>query len=314
MGANITDYGSTLAHSFAADGDTASRYVAETNDDHSFALPSWDATQSLQDLPEMVRQEFSRHAAYLRHELREKHLVVVLTPAPVQNFTGHMVRSVEQENAPWYKALWEELGNKLKRYSAEEALDVMALGEGSPRDYVGGDLDKLLDGEIKNPQLRRELRQIRASTYISDDALAKRLVSLANVSRVTYEDAAREYRMLLADGQPKNSYLREPLAQIVKHQAAGKSHREIAPRDALETAARGFNLDLRKIQRLQEKWFSNSKHLAIFRQLVYDQLIQGWECEGQYVPPNEVVVAYFQEGQVIEPHQQWAAGTEEVPF
>ena len=71
----------------------------------------WNPNLPISYINEKIRPYFLEDATYLLDQLVNNRLAVVLTPALKQQFSGHMVRSVENENPKWYKKLFRDYDN-----------------------------------------------------------------------------------------------------------------------------------------------------------------------------------------------------------
>lgn len=264
-------------------------------------LPQFDLEAPITELPYLVRREYEELAAQLLQDLREYHLKVVLTPAPISKFDGHMIRSVVEENIPWYKALWGRYGDKLKRHQMEAALERIAQGEGPIRRYIREELGDILDSkEIKNPDLRRELRRIARQDYVPDEALQVELMRVARKSIPTDADVRADYRRVSKGQEAKNPYLQTRLEKVAAKERLDPGE--------LSKVGQELRTELRVVERLRRKYFRNDAHLAMARETIHEALMDGYEhpqAEAAFgvpqIPPNETVRIYFEQGKILEP-------------
>lgn len=76
---------------------------------------------------------FKQHAAYLRGDLEENRLEVILQPAPEQRFIGHQVRRVVSENPVWYQNFYADT-EWVRRDRTLNSLEKIVLEEDRPVD------------------------------------------------------------------------------------------------------------------------------------------------------------------------------------
>lgn len=83
-------------------------------------------------------------AAAALQDLEENFLSVVLVPAPVSRFSGHMVREVESRNPEWYQEYVSGRWHTAKRIRIERAL-LRVVQKGTVRgNGIEGDLLEFL--------------------------------------------------------------------------------------------------------------------------------------------------------------------------
>lgn len=95
----------------------------------------WSPERPVIELPSPLHSIFSEEASILLDELQNHRLCVVLVPAPEQNFSSQMIRSVEERNPKWYSKLWEE-HKWMERRRICPALERIAKLQDKPFDYV----------------------------------------------------------------------------------------------------------------------------------------------------------------------------------
>ena len=66
----------------------------------------FDSSIPIRNYPEFIKRKFIDKAEYLKKNLLENYLHVVLIPAPYPCHSAHMIRCVDNENPEWYKDLY----------------------------------------------------------------------------------------------------------------------------------------------------------------------------------------------------------------
>ncbi len=82
-------------------------------------------------LPTKIANVFSEEAERLYSELVENRLKVVLVPARVERYEGHMIRAVESKNPSWYRELYQATPH-LKRRRTLNSLERIARTQDLP--------------------------------------------------------------------------------------------------------------------------------------------------------------------------------------
>ena len=91
----------------------------------------WNVEKQIMYLPEEIAGVFSREAERLYSDLRENRLKVVLVPARVERYEGHMIRAVESKNPEWYRELYRATPH-LKRRRTLNSLERIARTQDLP--------------------------------------------------------------------------------------------------------------------------------------------------------------------------------------
>ncbi len=86
---------------------------------------NWDVEKQIKYLPTEIADVFSEEAERLYSELVENRLKVVLVPARVERYEGHMIRAVESKNPRWYRDLYQATPH-LKRRRTLNSLERIA--------------------------------------------------------------------------------------------------------------------------------------------------------------------------------------------
>lgn len=82
----------------------------------------WTPNKPIAFLPEDIRKLYSEQANCLYYDLLANRLEVILIPAPEPQYSGHMIRSVQNRNPKWYRDLYWSY-NHFRRDRSLRALD-----------------------------------------------------------------------------------------------------------------------------------------------------------------------------------------------
>ncbi len=83
----------------------------------------------------MTQTEIIVEAEHMLYEMSLMYQYVVLVPAPVQMFEGHMIRLAINKNPTWYSNLYQSYPRKLSRRRVEQALTRIVEGKRNFRIY-----------------------------------------------------------------------------------------------------------------------------------------------------------------------------------
>lgn len=91
----------------------------------------WDVDKQIKYLPKEITGVFSEEAERLYSDLLANQLRVVLVPARVERYEGHMIRAVESKNPGWYRELYQSTPY-LKRRRTLNSLERIARTQDLP--------------------------------------------------------------------------------------------------------------------------------------------------------------------------------------
>lgn len=93
-------------------------------------VKQWNAPKGIdaRTLTRFATEEEREKAREMLRDLEENYLKVGLVPAKAQNFEGHMVRAVENENPEWYREFVKVTNYQVKRLRVIRALKRVIAG------------------------------------------------------------------------------------------------------------------------------------------------------------------------------------------
>ena len=89
---------------------------------------AWNEFQPIAILPKRIQGYFVKDACFLRDDLLENKLKVILVPAPEERHTNHMIRVAETANPSWYSKLYAQ-NFYFRRDRSLRALERIAAGK-----------------------------------------------------------------------------------------------------------------------------------------------------------------------------------------
>lgn len=81
---------------------------------HITEVLKWDPKESINNLPETLKQIFISEAKILKKDLDDFGLHVILMPAPDPGFDSHSIRVSVNQNPPWFSEFFQS-GQRLRR-------------------------------------------------------------------------------------------------------------------------------------------------------------------------------------------------------
>ena len=96
----------------------------------------WNPDYPVSLLPEKIKKKFVETAGFLRDDLNNSYLEVILVPAPVRMHEGHKIRIVVNQNSKWYSDIYHSWGtDHFKRHRVIEALERIISQEDGRKIY-----------------------------------------------------------------------------------------------------------------------------------------------------------------------------------